>query len=125
MGTANRFTSGANQDNTLRTVTQDFQNPAYAATISSVFTAQQNTFMPGDLTGALTWNVGVGTATTAPFPGDRITAHFTSTPGATVTFGTGLKVTAATLVLPATKTGSIEFIFNGTSWCESNRAITV
>ena len=125
MATTNRFTPGANQDNTLRTVTQDYQAPTYAATMAIVTTAEKTSYAPSQLSGALALSAGVGTSTTAPYVGDKLEILFASTPGATVTFGAGFAVSAATMIIAATKYGAIEFKFNGTAWVETNRTVTI
>ena len=125
MATTNRFTAGAGQDNTFRTVTQDYQAPAYAATIAVTTAAERTKVIPGDLTGALALSAGVGTATTAPYVGDKLDFVFSSAPGETITFGAGLAVTAATLIIPATKYATITFMFNGIKWVERSRSITI
>lgn len=43
----------------------------------------------------------------------------------TVTLGTGVIVTAATLAIPTGKTGNITLSFNGALWMETARSITV
>jgi hypothetical protein len=43
----------------------------------------------------------------------------------TVTLGTGIAVTAATLVVGAGKYASIKCRFNGTIWQETDRAVTI
>jgi len=126
MATTVRFGSWTNDNNTGSTITQEYQAPAYAATLSIVPTQQMTLLAPGQLTGALTVNVGVGTATTPPNVGDSLEMLFGSDASSrTVTFGTGLAVTASTLVIPGTKYGTINFTFNGTIWVEICRSITV
>lgn len=124
MATTPRFIPAANQDNTGRVDTNDYKNPVYAATISLTCRQKRTIFQPGQLTGALTLNVGVGTSTTAPFVGDELRCIFAGDASArTVTFGTGLTVSAATLALSAGKKGYIEFTFDGTAWIEVCRVI--
>lgn len=43
----------------------------------------------------------------------------------TVTMGTGIVVTAATLAIPAGKTGNITLVFNGAFWTEIARSVTI
>ncbi len=120
-----RFTTGVGQDKTLRTVTQDVQIPAYAATMVITPLEQYTLFAPAQLNGALALSAGVGTATSAPYVGDVIEMVFTSTPGSTITFGAGFLVTAATLIIPAGKGATARFQFNGASWAEQARAISI
>lgn len=112
-------------DKTSRIFDNEYLTPAYAATLNLVPTKSCTIAQVALLTGAMTVNAGVGAAATAPYVGDRLKLLFTSTAGATVTFGTGFLVTATTLVIPATKTANATFIFNGANWCEKSRAITV
>jgi hypothetical protein len=79
------------------------------------------------LTAPTTANLGVGSSTTAPYVGDEVQLFFTNASGSsqTVTLGTGGVYSAATLVIPNTKTGNITLVFNGTIWCEIARSITV
>lgn len=116
-----RFTPGVNQDNTFRTVTQDYQNPAYAATIAIV-TAQAYTLVNvQQLTGALSLSANVAN----PFIGDELEFLFASDGvGAhVVTFGTGF-ASSGTLSVAASKYGSAKFVFNGSVWVERSRAAT-
>lgn len=125
MATTSRFIPGAGQDNTYRTVTRDYQSPAYAATLSIVTTAEKTLLKPGQLTGALTVNLGVGSSTTAPFIGDEIEMLFGADgTNRTVTIGTGAVGSASTLVVVASKFGSLKFKFNGTVWQETDRTLT-
>lgn len=128
MATTARFPviSGAitqGTDNTDRILTNSFQTPAYAASIAVVTTAANTLIQVGALTGALSVTVGVGSSTTAPFVGDKMTFLFTAAADRVVTFSTGTLPTA-TLTVLAGKTANINFIFNGTAWCETGRAVT-
>lgn len=128
MSTSSRFGSAqlVNQDKTGRIATFDTQVPAYAATLSVVTTEFDTLVAPATLTGAMTVNVGVGSSTTAPYKGDQLTLLFISdATGRTVTLGTGLSVTATTIVIPGSKKASIFFTFDGASWVEGGRAITI
>ena len=100
-----------------------FLKPAFAATLNLVPTKSLTIVQPADLTGAVTINMAVGSAATAPFVADRLIAMFTSAPGAVITFGTGT-LSAGTLIIPATKTANVTFVFYGAAWCESSRTIT-
>lgn len=120
--TTPRFTPGPNQDNTFRTVTQDYQNPAYAANIALITTQQYTLVVVQELTGAVTLTANVAN----PYVGDEMELLFSNGGSSeTVTFSTGFNVTAATLVVTGSKYGYIKFIFNGTSWQETARAVTI
>lgn len=126
MATTTRVPVGANQDNTARQDTKDYKTPAYAATINLVTRQKTTVFQPGTLTGALTLNVGVGGATSAPFVDDVLKCIFLSDgTGRTVTLGTGLVGTAATLALTASKKGYLEFVFDGVAWIETSRSVLI
>lgn len=121
MPNTSRFTPGPNQDNTFRTVTQDYQTPAFAASIKVSANQQDTLFAPAVLTGALSLTADV----TRPFIGDKLRMLFKSdATGRTVTFSTGFSTSAATLVLASSKEGYIEFIFNGAVWVEMGRSLT-
>lgn len=125
MSTSCRFPAGANQDITLRTGTVDFQTPAYAATITLTPTQYITLVQPAALTGACTINVGVGSSTTAPYVGDILKLVLVSDGTTrTVTIGTGAYGTASTFAVTTGKYGYLEFVFNGTYWQETARAIT-
>lgn len=115
-----------NQDKTSRVLTNALQTPTFASTLALVFT-EFYTLVTLAVTGAITINFGVGSATLPPYVGD--TAEFLFTNGTagsiTVTLGTGTLVTATTIVIPAGKTANISFMFNGASWVEQSRAITI
>lgn len=125
MATTSRFIPGANQDNTLRVVTRDYQTPAYAAAITVNITAEKTLVKVGLLTGAMTVNFGVGSSTLPPYVGDEIELLFVAdTTQRTVTIGTGAAGSASTLVVAISKYGSLKFKFNGTVWQETDRTIT-
>lgn len=115
-----RFTPGANQDNTLRTVTQDYLNPVYAASIALKPVQAYTLVNFQQLTGAL----GLTADTTQPYVGDELEMLFSAdTTNRVITFGTGF-TSAGTLTVTASKYASAKFIFNGTIWVERSRAIT-
>lgn len=119
MSTASRFTSGPGQDKTLRTVTQDYQNPDYAATLNLAPTEEKTRVNVKTLTGALTINIAVGSATTAPYVGDEIEILLTAdTTARVVTFGTGFTSNGA-LTIPISSSAVISFKFNGVSWLQT------
>lgn len=127
MATTNRFSPGANQDNTLITVTQDYKTPAYAAAITLTTSEEKTKVLVAQLTGALTLNMGVGGAGVAPFIGDTCEILFSSDAnvgGRIVTMGTGIAATAATQTIAASKFGSLKLMFNGTTWVEVSRSVT-
>lgn len=115
--------SPKNVDNRAAQQIVDAQNPAYAATLNLVTKpkASHTTVKVAQLTGPATLNV----ATTNPYTGDRLQILFSADASVrTVTFGTGVAVSAATQVIAASKFGSISFMFDGTVWIETARAVT-
>lgn len=122
MSATTRFTPGANQDNTFRTMTQDYKNPAYASTLALVPNASYTLVLVQQLTGALSITAGVLNANA--FIGDEMDILFAAdASNRVVTFSTGF-ASAGTLTVVASKFGSIKFIFNGTAWVEVSRALT-
>ena len=122
MPNTSRFSSGANQDNTLRTKTQDYQAPAYAATISPKINADFTNINVAQLTGALTFNPDVANA----YIGDEVNVLFSADGTArTVTLGANIAPTAATIVVAINKFASLTLRFNGTIWVEVGRSVTV
>lgn len=119
-----RFTGAPNTENTYRAFQQAFLALAYAAavTVNPIPNAAKTLVQVANLTGAITVNIGVGTATTPPMVGDEITILLTSTAGETVTWGTGISSNAATLVVAAGKKGRATFTFDGASWVGSGFA---
>jgi hypothetical protein len=117
-----------NKDNTARVLTQDYQTPTYAASITLALKAS-TTKVKIALVGALTLNANVQTVVTAgnvppPFVGDTLVLAFTvDASNRIVTFGTGFD-SAGTLTLTASKKGSAMFMFDGGSWVEIARTIT-
>lgn len=124
--TTPRFTGAANQDNTDRKGLNDFQAPAFAATIALVInpSAKRTLIQPATLTGVVTFSVNVGDAVTPPYVGDKVDFQLVSD-GTTrvVTFGTGFAPNG-TLSVTTAKYGSISFVFNGTAWIETCRTVT-
>ena len=114
-----RVVTGVNQDTTGRTITQDYQAPAYASALTITTTAQNTTVNVGQLTGAVTVNV----ATTNPYIGDEIIFLFAAdgTGSHIVTFGTGC-VSTGTLTVAESKYGKATAHFNGTEWIVSSNA---
>lgn len=128
MATTSRIAAqgSPNQDITSAVLSNAFQTPTFASTLSLVFNAFF-TLVQLAITGAITINLGVGSAGNPPFVGDEVTFLFSNGTGGslTVTIGTGALVTAATIVIPAGKTSNITFLFNGAAWVEQARAITI
>lgn len=115
-----RFLRGAGQDNTLRTVTQDAQQVAYAATIAIVPTEGINLVQVAQLTGALTMTATV----TKLYIGDIVRVMLSAdATNRIVTFSTGF-ASAGTITVTASKFAFVDFIFNGTSLQEMGRAVT-
>ena len=115
-----RLVSGAGQDNTLRTVTQDAIQPAYIATLAIIPSQQHNLIAPAQLTGAMTINATV----TNLFIGDIVRTMFSAdATNRVVTFGTGF-ASSGTLTVLASKFGFVDFMFNGTVLQEMGRALT-
>jgi hypothetical protein len=108
-----------NEDNTGRIITTQYQAPVYAATIALKLAEAINIVKVGQLTGALTMTA----ETTRPQIGDKLTILFAADATArTVTFSTGF-APSATLVVAISKQASASFMFDGTSWVETGRAI--
>jgi len=120
MANTPRVITGPNQDITGRTITQDYQNPAYAATITVTTTAQRTTVQVAELTGTLTLDV----ATTNALIGDELVVLLSAdatSGGHVVTFGTGCTA-AGTLTVAASKFGKASGIFDGNSWIMTGTA---
>lgn len=124
MATTFRFAQGANNDNTFRTKIQDAFIKAYASTIALVLNADLTQVLVAQLTGAVTITASVGSATQAPFVGDKLELIFSADgTNRVVTFGTGFASTG-TLTVAASKKATAVFIFDGAAWVEVSRAIT-
>lgn len=129
MSTSARFTKNITPleqgtDKTDRIKTNQYLTPVYAAAITVKPIEALTLIKPAALTGALTLNLGVGSATTPPYVGDEVKCIFESAAGATVTYGTGTLPTVATQVIAAGKTATVSFMFNGTAWIETSRSAT-
>jgi hypothetical protein len=110
-----------NEDNTGRNITVEYQAPVYAASIALKLSAAKTYVKVGQLTGALSLTA----ETTRPQIGDELTVLFAADATArTVTFSTGMVVSASTLVVAISKFGSITFCFDGTNWVETGRCVT-
>jgi len=126
MSTTVRIGSGSSKDNTGSVLQFENQGTkAYSASVA-ITTSQNvsNTLVTiGQATGALALTVGVGTSTTDPQVGDRLTILMSSdATGRVVTFSTGF-ASSGTLTMVASKKASAQFIFDGVAWVETNRAI--
>lgn len=125
MSTAVRLGVGNSQDNTGRAISFDWQEVAYAASVA-ITTKQgisNTTVRIAQATGALSLTVGVGSATTDPQAGDKLTILASSDgTGRVITFSTGF-ASAGTLTMVASKKATAEFVFDGTAWVELNRSI--
>lgn len=120
MPNTSRFTAGANQDNTFRTKTQDFQDIAYGATVSPKVNADLSVIRIGALTGNITINPDVANA----YIGDRVIFLFTSDASIrTITLGANTAGSAATLATVASKKAVLEFMYDGAIWLEVGRTI--
>jgi len=119
MANTPRVITGANQDVTGRTITQDYQNPAYASTLTITTTAQNTTVQPGLLTGTMTLDI----ATTNALIGDQVVVLFAAdgTGNHVVTFGTGCQ-SGGTLTVAESKFGKATGHFDGTNWIISSNA---
>lgn len=96
---------------------------AYSATLAIAAASlnhEEVIYTTAALTGALTLNI---TAVTSSKIGDRLTVLLLSDgTGRVVTFGTNI-ATVGTLTLIASKRGSCSFVFDGTKYVETGRAI--
>ena len=116
--------SAKNIDNTHRKYQDDYQAPAYAASIAITMKSNcKNTLVKvGTLTGALTLTINA--ASDQNFVGDTLTFLFLSDgTGRVVTYSTGFGYVTATQTLVASKTGSSTWVWTGTIWSEVCRAI--
>ncbi len=122
--TTARFTGAAGKDNTDRRAFNDYQNPTYAASIAIATKPHASkTLVQITLAGALTLTIGVGSSTTPPMVGDEVLFLIKSDASIrVVTFSTGFQP-AGTLSTAASKTVAATFVFDGTGWQETGRAI--
>jgi hypothetical protein len=117
-----RIVPGVNQDVTSRVLTNDYQAPVFAATISPVITAARTVIGPVALTGAVTFNPSLAQSYIA----DEITVLFSNGTAGALVVTTGANISSlGTLSVAAGKKGSIYMIFDGATWVESGRAATV
>lgn len=112
-----RFT--ANNDNTGRLLKLAEASVAYAATIAVTPNASKTYFNVAQLTGNATINATVSNCEI----NDEVVFTFSADgSNRTVTFGTGLNA-SATIVVAASKNATTSFVFNGTTFVETGRAI--
>lgn len=117
--TTPRYGLTDNKDNTARTMTQDFQEPAYAATLAIAPSRQRTTIKPATLTGAMTVNATLTNA----YADDELTFLVTADGTArVVTFGTGF-VSAGTLTAAISKRATATFKFDGVAYVEVSRFV--
>jgi len=122
MPNTSRIKPGVNQDVTSRTLTNDYQAPAYAATISPIVFAARTVIGPIALTGALTINPSIAQS----YIGDEIAMLFTNGTGGALVVTLGANVSSiGTLSVAAGKKGSIYATFDGATWVETGRAATI
>ena len=112
--------SAKNIDNTHRKYQDDYQTPTYAASIAIVAKANcKNTLIKISLTGALTLTC----ASDQNFVGDTMSFLILSDASIRiVTFSTGFGP-SGTLTTVASKSVTASFMWNGTVWVETSRAI--
>lgn len=125
MATTARFTGSAGTDNTSRRAFNDYEAVTYAASVAlAVKDKAAHSLKVLALTGACSLTVNVGSSTTAPFVGDTLQLQLTSDGTTrTVTFSTGFLATG-TFAVTTAKHAVIDFVFNGTGWLETNRAVS-
>jgi hypothetical protein len=124
MATIQRFGLIPDDDNTGRTQTYDYQNPAYAASIAVVASQGDTTVAVAELTGALSLTINTGSSTTAPYVGDKILFLFNNDGNTrVVTFSTGFTPNG-TLSNTASKLSACAFAFTGSTWQELYRTTT-
>ena len=114
-----RFTRGAGQDKTFRTVTQDAQQIAYGVTITITPVEQVNLIQVAELTGG----VSISSNNQNLFIGDIVKFLFLGNGDTNeVTFGGGFATNSTDFLVP--NFGYIEFIFNGQYLQETGRALS-
>lgn len=117
-----RIVTGANQDVTSRVLTNDYQAPVYAATISPVIVAARSVIGPVALTGVCTVNPSI----TNSYIGDELVLLFSNGTGGALVVTLGANVSSiGTLSVAAGKKGTIYAVFDGLTWVETGRAATV
>lgn len=113
MANTPRVVTGANQDITGRTITQDYQSVAYASSIAFSVKEQLTSIKVGTLTGAPTFTI----STTDSLIGDELKLILTAdSTGRTITFSTGFGG-ITTLAVGSSASAVASFVFNGSAWC--------
>lgn len=108
-----------NNDNTGRLLRLAESDVAYAATIAVTPNASKTYYHVAQLTGNATINATVSSCE----KGDEVVFLFSAdASNRTVTFGTGLNA-SATIVVAANKNATTSFVYNGTTFVETGRAI--
>lgn len=116
--TTPRFGTTKGADNTGRILTYSYKLNTYAATDSVKPAAFENVFKT-TLTGAQTIKADVTKGKVC----DKLVMIYNATGAArTVTFSTGLVVSASTLVVDSAQKATISFIHDGAKWVETSRA---
>jgi len=122
-----RFGTGANNDNTFRTLTVNYQKPVDAAgndTIKLNLNAWSNIVRIDTLRDSLNINF---TPLTKCFYGDKVqvTVKNGANAGKVKFVGSNVEVGASglTLSITAAKRAVIEFVFDGYKWLETNRIV--
>lgn len=129
MANVSRFNDGstpikAGADNTSRILDNLFQEVPYAASVTLKPRNHSSTYRVA-LTGAFTLNIAVGSATTAPYVGDKITIIWVvDGTSRTVTWGTGIQGTAATQVITTAKFSTTSMMFDGAAWLVTGTSVS-
>lgn len=114
-----RFGTAVSDDNTGRVLVLKALEPAYASTLSIKPNASKTYLKPATLTGAMTVNC----VDTFCAKYDELTVILTSdTTSRTVTFGTNF-ITAGTIAPAISKQATISFVYDGTNFVETERAV--
>ena len=114
-----RYSRVPGSDNSNAIPSRENQSPTYAANVAIATTAEETTVWYAP-TGATTF-----TKSGTPFQGDRMEVIFSPDGSAdhVMTFGTGFNATGGTVTVDSDNPAAIEFIFDGTNWIETNRAV--
>lgn len=114
-----RFGAAPADDNTGRVLTIKTLEPIYASTLSIKPNASKTFLKPATLTGAMTINC----VETNCAKYDELVVILTSdTTSRTVTFGTNF-ISAGTIAPAISKQATISFVYDGTNWVETGRAV--
>jgi hypothetical protein len=100
----------------------DVQSPAFAATLAVTLTNQLTILLPGQMTGAMTVNLTLDQGIRA---GARLIVTAASDGTArNITWGTGFSMATA-LAGVISKTKSIEFVYDGTSFKPTSGGVQI